>query len=128
MWTSILLPATRSFRYRDSADESASRLARSAGVRREDCAGSRHLAVDELQMPKHAVVPEDALTAAQHDRVDHQLELVDQVVLNQRLDQLRAANYKQITAVLLLQRDHCLGDIALDHCRVLPLEWFYESR
>src|SRR6266487_5261607 len=109
-------------------EEAPSRSARGPGVGREDRARGRHLAVDELQRPRPAAaVPEDALAGAQDDRVDHQPELVDKVVLYQRLHQLRAAEHVQIAAVLLLQRGHGLGDVALEHGRVLPGERFREG-
>lgn len=50
----------------------------------------RHLAVNEPKRPAHTVIAEQPLAAADHDRVDH-AELVDQVMLDQRLHQLATA-------------------------------------
>jgi hypothetical protein len=49
------------------------------------------VAVAEPQLFECAVIAEETLAAAYDDRVDHQPELVDQVVLDERSHQLRAA-------------------------------------
>jgi hypothetical protein len=65
------------------SEQATSALDRS--VRREDRACARHLAVDEPQRPERAILAKEALAAAEDERVDHQPELVDEVVLDQRL-------------------------------------------
>src|SRR5918996_5887786 len=101
-------------------------LDRSVG--REDRARGRYLALDEPQRPECAVFKEDAFPAAKDDGVDHQPELVDQVVLDQGPNQLRAPDDQQIVAILLLQRRHRLGDVAPEQPRVVPLQWLGEGR
>src|SRR6266540_3415619 len=91
-------------------------------VRRENRARARHLALDESQWPERTVVAEDSLAAAQDEWVDHQPELIDEVVLDQRLYQLGAPDHLQIRVVLLLQFGHGLGDATMKYRRVLPLE------
>jgi hypothetical protein len=56
------------------------------------------------------------------ERIDHHPELVDEVVLDQRLHELGAAYHVKVLAVLLLQRGHGLGDITTEDRRVLPLQ------
>ena len=51
---------------------------------------------DEPQRPERAVIAEEPLAAAHDDRVDHQPELVDEVMLDQRLDQLGVADRQQV--------------------------------
>ena len=82
-------------------------------VGRDDDARGRHLAVEEPQRPERTVIAEQALAAPHHDRVNHHSELIDQIALKQRLHQLTAADHVQVLAVLLPQRGHGLGDVAL---------------
>jgi hypothetical protein len=49
-------------------------------------------------------------------------ELVDEPVLEQRLDQVCAAVHLQLGAVLLLERAEPVGQLAFDQLSVLPLE------
>ena len=49
-------------------------------------------------------------------------ELIHQVVGEQRPHQLAAADHVQVAAILLLQREHGLGEVALEHGGVLPLQ------
>jgi hypothetical protein len=72
------------------------------GVCCKDRSGARHLAIDEPEPPKHAVVAKEALTSAYHDGVDHQPELVDEVVREPQRDKLRAAEDEQVLARLAL--------------------------
>ena len=65
--------------------------------------------VDDPQWPPHAVVLEDALAAAEHERIDHQPVLVHQVVPDQRAHELRAPDHVDIAAVRLLQRRDGFG-------------------
>jgi hypothetical protein len=62
-----------------------------------------------MMTPEHTVIAEQTLPSADHDRVEHQPELVDQAVLEQGLHQLAAADHVQVPAVLLLQSDDGLG-------------------
>jgi uncharacterized protein YciI len=84
--------------------------------------------VDEAQRPERPVVTEDGLSDAQHHRVDHQPELIDEAVLDQPAHQLGAPDHVDVGAVLLLQRGDCLVDVAFEHPRVLQLERVRERR
>jgi hypothetical protein len=68
--------------------------------------------IDEPERPLHSVLTEEALAAADEERVDHQAELVDEVVLEERVDELRAPDRVQRVAVLLLQRRYGRADVA----------------
>src|SRR5205823_8954524 len=103
-----------------------SALDRSVG--REDRPRGRHLAVVQSEWPARPIVPEDAFSASDDERVDHHPELVDEVLLNQRLYQAGAPDDVQITAVLLLQRSHRASKVASEQRRVLPLKRLGESR
>src|SRR5919106_4110210 len=65
-------------------------------------AGFRDLAIEELQSGGDRAVTEAALAAADHHGEDPHAELVDQVVLEQRLDEARAAVNLDLGAVLAL--------------------------
>jgi hypothetical protein len=67
--------------------------------------------------PEHAVVAEDSLPAAQDDGVDHQPVAVDEIVLDERGDQLGAADHVEVAAVFPLQRRHRLGGVAREQGR-----------
>src|SRR5438132_13255112 len=94
----------------------------STSVSGDDCACGRHLAADEPQPPEGAVLTEEALSATNGERVDHQLELVDQVALDQALDERGAADCVEVLSLLRFQGLHGLADIAPEQHRVLPVE------
>src|SRR4029077_1393228 len=64
---------------------------------------ANHLGVGEPQSLLVARLAEEPLPAPEHDRVDHQPELVDQIVLDQRLHELSAARDENVPVDLLLQ-------------------------
>ena len=57
-------------------------------------------------------VAEEALPGAEHHGEDPEAVLVDEVVLEQRLDEARAAVDLDLGAVLALERRDVLGDVA----------------
>ena len=61
-------------------------------VRDEKHAGGRRLAIDQSEPGERRAVAEEALALAEHERMDHEPVGVDEVVLDQRLDQLTAAD------------------------------------
>jgi hypothetical protein len=63
----------------------------------------------------------------EHEREGPQAELVYEPMLEQRLDQVRAAVHLKLGAVLLLERTDSLRNLAFDQPRVLPLELFSRS-
>ena len=79
------------------------------------------LRVDEPQRLLVARLAEEALAASEHDGEDHQPELVDEVVLDQRLHEPGAAVDDDVAVLLLLQLRDFLHDVALQHRRVVPL-------
>ncbi len=72
----------------------------------EDCAGGRHLALDESQRPRGSVVGQKALAAAEDERDDHQPEAVHETVLDERLRQPAATDDMEFAASLRLQRSN----------------------
>ncbi|MNJ69562.1 hypothetical protein D3C77_659240 [compost metagenome] len=57
------------------------------------------------------IVTEQAFAVAQQQRVDQQLQFIDQARCQQLLHHLCAALGQQVGAVLLLQRTDCGGDV-----------------
>src|SRR5207245_4909199 len=82
-------------------------------VRRDDDARGGGLAVDQPQAGRDGTVAEQPLAGAEQDGVDPQEVPVDQVVLEQRLDQLAARVDLDLRSVLLLEPAVLLGPIAL---------------
>ena len=64
---------------------------------------SRLPGLDERQRRRLDAVREQALAAPERDREDHQVELVDEVVREQRLHERRAARDEDVARELLLQ-------------------------
>ena len=65
-------------------------------------ARAEDLRVDELQRLLIATVLKETLPAAHDDGMDHEPELVEEVVLQQRPDQGRAAGDRDVLTGLLL--------------------------
>src|SRR5919202_5033155 len=82
-------------------------------VRRDDDARSGGLAVDQPQAGRDGAIAEQALAGTEQDGEDAQEVAVDQVVLDQRLDQLAAPVDLELGAILLLEPADLLGHIAL---------------
>src|SRR5215208_3778604 len=66
-------------------------------------------------------IPEQPLSAAEHDRKHHQPVLVDQVVPCESLDELSASGDQDVAADVLLQLQDLAGDVVADHGRVVPV-------
>src|SRR5215218_6033200 len=75
-------------------------------------AGTRDLAVDKLQRGGDRAVAEEALPGAEHHREDPQPVLVDEVMLEQRLDKARAAMDLNLWAVPALEFCDVFRDVA----------------
>jgi predicted ATPase len=95
-----------------SLPKSGCRSALGCRVRGQDRARARHFALGKPKRLRRAAVAEEPFAAAHDNWVDHQPILVDEVVLHQRLHEPRAADHVEVSAVLLLQREHGLCDIA----------------
>ena len=61
---------------------------------------------------RHDAVVEQATTGAEHQRKRHQTEAVDELVLQQRLEQIAASPDLQLVAGFVLQRLHGSDDVA----------------
>ena len=93
----------------------------SGRVREQDDARAERARLDQAQVVRVDPVAEQVLAAAQDDRVDEQPVLVDQVVAQQLVDQVRAAVHQQVAARLRLQRPDLGGHVARDDRRVAPV-------
>ena len=76
----------------------------------------------EPQRAPLAVVGEHAPASAQHERIDHEPDAVDEVALEERADEGEAADDVQVVAVLALERVDRVRQIALEQRGVLPGE------
>ena len=107
-----------------SLDERA-RSHRAVGfVGEEDDAGSEGARRDQAQLVHVDPIAEQALAAAQDDRVDEEAELVDQVVAQELVDEIRTAVDEELAARLRLQRRDLVGHIAREDRRVVPVGAF----
>src|SRR5207245_2631929 len=78
----------------DRSTRRNSSVGRTAQRQRHDAAG--RLGLDEVEREALGLVAEEALAGAEHDREDHQPQLVDEVVLEQRLHELTAAGDQEL--------------------------------
>jgi hypothetical protein len=60
---------------------------------------------DEPEVRGVALIAEQALPAAEHDREDHEAQLIHQVELHQRIDQIGAPEDEDVPAGPLLSRE-----------------------
>jgi hypothetical protein len=81
---------------------------------------------NEAQLSGHAAAGEEALASAEHEGADHQPHLVDQVVGEQGLGQLGAADQVQVRAVPVLERAQCAGHVVVQQDQVRPPQRFGE--
>jgi hypothetical protein len=111
---------------RSLAGEARSRLVPRRLVGGDHHAGGRCDAVGKPQRHVHALW-EQPSSGAEHQRVDHQHVLVDQVGSHQRADQHATAHDRQNAAGLRLERADCVSDVAAQQRRVEPRQRFGES-
>src|SRR5437667_4610028 len=78
------------------------------------------LSVEEAHGFLVAGLGEQALAGPGGDREDLQPQLVDQVVLDQRAYELKAAGDDDVPVYVLLQRRDLVKHVALEDCRVVP--------
>src|SRR5207253_10403628 len=81
----------------------------------------------ELQPLRLARVAEQALARSQQDREDHEPQLVHQVLLDQRLNEVGAAGDQDVALVLIPQLAYLVRDVTANDGRVVPLR-FVERR
>src|SRR5215203_3017280 len=84
--------------------------------------GGGDLGACELETRGYRAAVEQALSLSEHQRERPEPELVDEAVLEQRLDQVPAAVHLQLGAILLLARADPVGHLALYQLLVLPVE------
>src|SRR4029453_11368476 len=82
--------------------------------------GAGDLAVDELEPGWDGAIREQAFPRADDHREDPQTVFIDNVVAQQRLDQVRAAVNLQLRPILFLEHCETVGGISLDQDRVAP--------
>src|SRR6266536_1516654 len=90
--------------HRDPDPARQGRSAIGRNVRDDQHAGAGRCALHEPKRPLGVPVAEEALSAADHERMDHQRVFVHQIVLYQRLYELAAADHPEVLAVLRLSR------------------------
>src|SRR6266436_6303980 len=78
------------------------------------------LSVEEAHGFLVAGLAEQPLADPEGDREDLQPQLVDQVVLDQRACELKAAGDDDVPVYVLLQRRDLVKRVALEDCRVVP--------
>src|SRR5215212_6275133 len=92
-------------------------------VGKVDDARRERLGVHELQRLVLTKVLEEALAPAHHHGVDHELELVEESVLQQRTDEGAASGDHDVPAIPLLEPTYLLANVLADERGVLPAEW-----
>jgi hypothetical protein len=80
------------------------------------------LFVDELQPGRDRAVREQAFARPDDQGEDPEAELVDEVVAQERLDQVPAAVHLQLRPIFLLERGDPFGRVSLDQDRLAPLQ------
>src|SRR5205807_861318 len=90
-------------------------------VRRDDHAVVRRLDIGACESRRDGAVREETLPAAKRDWEDHEVELIHQVVLQERLDQPPAAVYLDLRPRLLLEVGYVGSNVALDESGVVPV-------
>src|ERR1700736_2678807 len=92
----------------------SSTLPRGRLVGRDDHARGRDPGGGKSESGERIAVGEEAAPRSKDERMDLEHELVDQVALHQRLDQLSAAHDQEILAQLLLEAGHSIPGVAFE--------------
>ena len=86
-------------------------------------ARTRHLGVRKTERPRDGNVAKESLAGTNHDRKDRELKLIDEVVLQQRLDQVAAPRDPDLAADFLFEpRDPCRS-VAGNQDGIVPLRF-----
>src|SRR5918996_2657975 len=91
-------------------------------VRENGHPGWNHGGVDEIEGHSLHAVLEEAPPLPEHDWVDPESILVNEVVFQQAVHEVVAAIHDQVLTRLLLELGDSLRDIAFDETGVLPLQ------
>jgi hypothetical protein len=86
------------------------------------------LALDQLQRDRDRALAEQALAGPDRQREDPDALLVDEVVLEQCLEQIRAAVNLDLGAVLALEPGDRFRDVARDQRRAIPVDLLQRAR
>ena len=81
-------------------------------VGEEDQAVTDGAGVDEAHVFRAAGLAEESFASTEHERVDHQPQLVDEVVLYQRVHELKAGIDDDVPVNLSAQRRDLIYDVA----------------
>src|SRR5262245_60446639 len=92
-----------------------------AQVAQEHDAGTVGRRLHELQRDLAALV-EEPLSAPEDERIDQQVELVDEPLLEEASHQRQAAVDEDVLARLLLEAGHLPGHVLAQQVRVVPVE------
>ena len=96
-------------------------------VGQQDDAGVERPRPDEPEVRNVALVSEQAFPAPEHDREEHDPQLVHQVEFQQRIDELGAAEDQDVPVGPLLQSPDLASEVAPDDLRVVP-RWLTQGR
>src|SRR3954453_8619157 len=77
-----------------------------------------HLRAREPELERRVAFREESLAGAERERIDEQVELVDQAVGEHRAHQAGAAADVEVAVELLLQAPDCRGVVRADDLRV----------
>lgn len=88
----------------------------------DDHALGRNLRVLQGEGRRCRIVAEQALAVAEQQRVDQQMQFIDQARRQQLLHQIAAALGQQVGAVLLFQRADRCCDVCAQSMAVVPVE------
>ena len=97
-------------------------------VGRDHYAVGRRRGVDELERGICATIPEQPASRSQHQWVDEEHILVDEVMLHERLNKLAAAHYQEVLTRLRFELSHFFRHIALEQRRVAPRQRLLQRR
>src|SRR5690606_26090957 len=93
-----------------------------AGVGVGDDAGVGGGDVGGLELARRGAVGAESLAGTEEHGVDHQVVLVDEVVLGELVTDLGAAVDHDLAALLLLDLGNLLSQITLDQTGVVPID------
>src|SRR3989442_14859997 len=91
-------------------------------------AGRRHLRIRKSKGPGKGPVAEEALARANGDRKDPEAKLVDEVVPQQRLNQVRAPRHLDLPTGLLLEARDGVSDVTAQQRGIVPFRLVKRSR
>src|SRR5437588_2955218 len=79
------------------------------------------VALEHAETRRLRAFAKETLSGSQRDRINLEPELVDQIVLEQRLNQVAASVHLELRAIFLLELPDLADDIAVDRDGLLPI-------